>query len=84
MNTPLYCVSRFRNVRRHHRYLMGKDPSLAPAVFGGGMVLPNGAVALPLSRRIYRRLRGPRRRPILLPLRAKPRLGSRNGAQRGR
>ena len=35
--------------RRHHRHLMRKDPSLASAISGAGMVLPDGSVALALS-----------------------------------
>jgi hypothetical protein len=36
--------------RRHHRWAMRKDPTLAPLVDGGGKVLANGSlkVALPL------------------------------------
>jgi hypothetical protein len=37
-----------RKARRHHRYARRMNPSLALAVPGAGMVLPDGEVALPL------------------------------------
>ena len=37
-----------RRARRRHRHLRARNPSLAPAVPGGGMVL-HGTVALPLE-----------------------------------
>ena len=41
-------VSQVRKARRHHRFLRSRDPSLAAAVPGAGMVTSSGEVALPL------------------------------------